>query len=76
MTVYELLRSNESLVRLMAAHGVPPSDVQHLAMYAEYVRMKAEGHKMMYIVGFLCDEYGVCESTVYRVAREFKKVVF
>lgn len=75
MTVYELMRMNESLLKVIAMNDVLADDVQHLAMYEEYVRMKEEGHKLMYIVAFLQDEYGVSESTAYRVIKRMSKGV-
>lgn len=71
MTMYEVLRLNKGLFQFMVENDVQPQDVQYLAMYEEYKRMKKEGHKMVYIVAFLCDEYGVCEATVYRVVKRF-----
>lgn len=75
MTMYEVLKLNEGLLQFMVANDVQPADVRYVQMYAEYLRMKSEGHKLVYIVAFLMDEYQVSESTVYRVMRRFKKVV-
>lgn len=75
MTMYEVLKLNEGLLRFLVEKDVQPTDVQYVQLYAEYLRMKSEGHKLVYIVAFLQDEYGVSESTVYRVLRRFKKVV-
>lgn len=75
MTVYELMKMNESLMKLMFEKGLYPQDVKHLAMYEEFLRMKNEGHKQVYIVAFLMDEYGVSEPTVYRMLRRYRTVV-
>lgn len=75
MTMYEVLKLNEGLMRFLVDNDVQPADVQYVPLYAEYLRMKGERHKLVYIVAFLQDEYGVSESTVYRVLRRFKKVV-
>lgn len=75
MTMYEVLKLNEGLMQFLVEKDVQPADVQYVPMYAEYLRMKGEGHKLVYIVAFLQDEYGVSESTVYRVLRRFKKEV-
>ena len=37
--------------------------------------MVDDGHKMTYIVQYLSDEYGVGESTVYRVIKKFSEDV-
>lgn len=75
MTMYEVLKLNRGLMEFMLKEDVQPADVQYVELYGEFLRMKAEGHKLVYIVAFLQDEYGVSESTVYRVLRRFKKVV-
>lgn len=59
----------------MVENDVQPSDVQYVQLYGEFLRMKQEGYKLVYIVAFLMDEYGVSESTVYRVLRRFKRVI-
>lgn len=73
MTMYDLIRMNSFLLEVLVSNGGKAKDVQHLAMFREYLRMEKEGHKPMYIVAFLSDEYGVSESTVYRVVARFKK---
>lgn len=75
MTMYEVLKLNRGLLEFMVEKGVQAQDVKHLAMYEEFLRMQKEGHKQMYIVAFLMDEYGVSEPTVYRMLRRFKRVV-
>lgn len=75
MTMYEVLKLNRGLLEFMVENDVQPSDVQYVQLYGEFLRMKQEGHKLVYIVAFLMDEYGVSESTVYRVLRRFKRVV-
>jgi hypothetical protein len=71
MKVAEFIKANKTVLRVIMECGVCPSDVQYISLYDEYMRMKEEGHKLMYIVAFLCDEYGVSEATVYRVLKRF-----
>ncbi len=75
MTLYEFIHDNRALLRVMAENGIYAGDVQYLSLYSNYMQMKKEGHKLMYIVGTLCDEYNVSEATVYRVLKRFKKVI-
>lgn len=75
MTVYELIKVNSCLLELLSSNGGKVRDVRHLPMYREYQRMTGEGHKLMYIVAFLSEEYGVSEATVYRVINRFNQEV-
>jgi hypothetical protein len=38
-------------------------------MYSDYLRMKAEGEKVAYIVAVLKEKYHVCERKIYKVVK-------
>ena len=73
MTIYEMMRMNRFLLEVLDSNGMNVKDVKYLPMYEEYRRMVREGHKMIYIVAFLSEEYGLAESTVYRIVAKMKK---
>lgn len=75
MTMYEVLKLNQGLFEFMVANDFQLTDVRYVRMYGEYLRMRDEGHKLVYIVAFLQEEYNVSESTVYRVLRRFKQTL-
>lgn len=75
MTTYQLLRANESLLRLISENKVNITDVAHLDIYTEYLRMKEEGHKVSYIAIHLADKYGMTDRGVYKVIRRLNKKV-
>lgn len=75
MRLYELIRANKSLLELLSGNGSKAKDVGYLPMFREYQRMMKEGHKQVYIVAFLSEEYGVSEATVYRVIYRFNQEV-
>lgn len=75
MTMYEVMKLNQGLFEFMVANDVQLTDVRYVQMYGEYLRMRDEGHKLVYIVAFLQEEYNVSESTVYRVLRRFKQIL-
>lgn len=70
MTVEELIKVNESLLKLMCGNGIDPVMVRHLEMYQDYKRLTEEGHKKTYIVRYLSEVYHVNERTVYRVVNK------
>lgn len=47
MTTYELLKSNENLLRLITENRIDLTDVAHLQIFAQYEKMKEEGHKVV-----------------------------
>ena len=55
----------------MALHrnGSHIDDYEYLAMYSDYLRMKAEGEKVAYIVAVLKEKYHVCERKIYKVVK-------
>lgn len=75
MTTYQMLRANESLLRLISENKINITDVAHLGMYAEYQRMKEEGHKVCYITIHLADKYGMTDRGVYKVIKRLNKKI-
>lgn len=75
MTQYELLKTAESLLVLMEANNIDASDVKYLGMFREFSRLKAEGHKVGYIVSYLSQQNDCSEATIYRVVKRMRKSV-
>lgn len=44
-------------------------------MFADYRRLKGEGHKMCYIAYYLSQEYSCGEATVYRVIKRMQQEI-
>lgn len=72
-TAYEFLKMCESVCHTLDTNGIPPSDVRYLKMYADWVRMRAEGHKYAYIAYYLTTQYGVSETSLYRIVKRMEK---
>lgn len=75
MTVFDLIKVYEGPMNVLNDANVNLSDVRHIELFREYLRMKKEGHKLAYIVAFLVDEYSVGQATVYRIIDKFSKPV-
>lgn len=75
MTVAELIRANESLLKIMANNGVTTDIVRHLEMFADYDRLIKEGHKKTYVVQYLSEQYDLNERRIYRIIRVMQKTV-
>lgn len=73
MTTYQLLRANESLLRLIADNKINIADVAYLEIYSKFEQMKEEGHKVGYITVYLGDTYGMSERGIYKIINRMKK---
>ena len=69
MKAYELLTMGHNMLQTLHRNGSRIDDYEHLAMYSDYLRMKAEGEKVAYIVAVLKEKYHVCERKIYKVVK-------
>lgn len=75
MTLYEILKSNESLVNILRKNNVSMADIENLAIYERFAEMKAKGHKTIYCIAVLGTEYGKSERTMYEIIKKFRTSV-
>ena len=72
MTTYQLLRANESLLRLIADNKINVADVAYLEIYSKFEKMRKEGHKVGYITVYLGDKYCMSERGIYKIINRMK----
>lgn len=75
MTVYEIVKASESLMKVMEANKIAPHYARHIEIYEQYMRMKKEGHKMLYAMQWICETYNTTESTIKRIVQRFSKQI-
>ena len=75
MNCYELLKANESLIRILRANQIGVNDVDNLVIYEEFRAMKKQNHKTVYCVCVLADKYGKSQRTIYNIIDHFRKGV-
>lgn len=73
MTKYEILKASASVCKALADNGISPSDYRFIGLIEEYNRLKAEGHKYAYITFYLAQQYGVSETSVYRIVKKLQE---
>ena len=73
MTKYEFLNSVLSVCDIMRKTGIKPQDAQFLAMYEDYTRLVAEGHKYVYIRYYLSQEYGIGKTKINELVKMFQE---
>lgn len=72
MSVYELLKLNESLLRVMAASGVDIDLVKAVDAYEEYRRLAVQGLKKEYVYAMVGERFGLSRTTIFRLVRRME----
>ena len=75
MTRYEFIKSAESLLKICDEAGIDPKEARYLAVYEDWNRLTREGHKKVWILAYLSQQYNISEATIKRVARKMRKKV-
>ena len=71
MKVHEVLNLAKPMIEKLVSVDVSPKDIQHLDMFREYMRLKAEGHKIAYIESYICEQYEIKRARFYMVIKKF-----
>lgn len=75
MNIYELIKTNQSVLNVLKENGVTVNDVNNLAIYEEFLEMKSHGHKTVYCATVIADKYGKSLRLVYNIIKHFRKSV-
>lgn len=75
MTVFEMTKALAPTIRMLADKGITINHVEYVAMYADWLRLKDEGHKKVYAVAYLAEKYDVSEPNVWKWLRIMGKEV-
>lgn len=75
MTRYELIKAAESILRMCDNAGIAPSEARYLPVYEDWLRLTREGHKKVWILAYLSQQYNISEATVKRISRKMGKRV-
>lgn len=76
MSKYELVKLLQSVMETLDKNGISFSDARHIPMYEDWLRLKTEGHKYIYIIHYLSQQYEMSETSVYRIIRKFSEDCF
>lgn len=75
MKAHEILLLAKPMIDILLSAGISPKDVQYISLYNEYIRLKAEGHKVTYIEAYLCDEFNIRKTKFYELIKQFDSEV-
>lgn len=73
MKVYEILSLNPQFLKMLHEFGIRIDDYQWIDLYREYRQMRDNGEKIVFIVAFLSDKYGICERKVYKLIKHMER---
>lgn len=73
MTKYELIKAMRSTLRVLDENEIKGRDYRFVDMYEDWMRLKSEGHKYIYIIHYLAQQYELSESSVERTIRKFSE---
>lgn len=75
MDCYELIKANESLLKILKQNQINANDIEDLSIYEEFRAMKKHDHKTTYCVAVLADKYGKSQRTIYNIINHFRAKV-
>lgn len=75
MTTFELLKVNKGVIEILIKNDLDIQDVKYIEAFQEYSRLMSEGHKQLYVIQYIEDEYEVSKSTIKRLIKRFSKEV-
>lgn len=73
MTVYQAMAMARPMFEALIEKGVNLKDAQFLDLYADYLRMRDEGEKVVYIETILCEKYGIKRAKFYLIIKSFQE---
>lgn len=72
MSIYEVLKMNESLMRMLRRNGVDASTIDYIEAYEAYQEMTAQNLKKEYVYAEISQRYGLSKSTIYRLVKHME----
>lgn len=75
MKVHEILSFNKELLEKLNRIHINVSDYRFVEMYEEYIRLKNDGLKTVYIVSMLSEVYNISERKVYKVLSKMDQII-
>lgn len=73
MTQLEYLKVVQGIAETMVRNSVRPEDVRYIQAVEDYKRLRKEGHKYEYIMHYLCEQYDIRRTALYKAIRRLSK---
>lgn len=73
MEVSEFIKENENLLKIMYQYDIKVTDYLRLEIYNDYVKLKDQNFKKIYIFNVLSDKYNIGISTIKSLIKKLSK---
>lgn len=75
MTQFELIKTNETILKAMLRYKIGILEVNNLMIYEEYKARKVRKEKIGYIMCSLKDKYNITERSIYGIVKRMEKKI-
>ena len=75
MTQFELIKTNETILKAMLRYKIGILEVNNLMIYEEYKARKARKEKIGYIMCSLKEKYNISERSIYGIVKRMGKKI-
>lgn len=68
MTRYDLLKMNQSVLKIFIDNKIDMKDVERLQIFEEYTDMRNRGEKYGYVIHYLAEKYKCAPRSILNIA--------
>lgn len=69
MTRYDLLKMNQSVLKIFIDNKIDMKDVERLQIFEEYTDMRNRGEKYGYVIHYLAEKYKCAPRSILNIAK-------
>lgn len=73
MKIYEILSLNAEFLKRLHSFGIDTKDYKSVEIYKEYLNLRNQGNKVVYIVAVISEKYNICHRKVYKIISKMEK---
>lgn len=68
MTRYDLLKMNQSVLKIFIDNKIDMKDVERIKIFEEYTDMRNRGEKYGYVIHYLAEKYKCAPRSILNIA--------
>lgn len=68
MTRYDLLKMNQSVLKIFIDNKIDMKDVERIKIFEEYTDMRNRGEKYGYVIHYLAEKYKCTPRSILNIA--------
>lgn len=75
MTAFELLELSQPIISRLVDCNINPKYIIYVPLFREYIELRDQGHKVIYIASQLCEKHNITEYKFYSILKQFNAEV-